>query len=87
MAPRNIVRRLLGRAAVFALGFSGALRATEICPVTGACNSDWQTFLNPIYHAAGPGTIGTAYFDGWSWDGVNENIAYFIEGGGAFTGR
>lgn len=79
--------RVLGGAFVFALAFGGALRADDICPSNAACNSDWQTFLTPINHPQGPGPIGPAYFDGWSWDSANTNIAYFIEGLGAFTGN
>jgi len=40
----------------------------------------------PINHPQGPGPTGSVYFDGFSYDAANANIAYFIEGQGAFLG-
>lgn len=63
------------------------LQADTICVTGGPCGANWQPFVTPIQHAQGPGPTGTAYFDGWSYDGPNENVAYFIEGQGAFQGN
>lgn len=60
------------------------LRADSICVTGGACDANWQPFVTPIPHAQGPGPTGPVYFDGFSWDAPNANIAYFIEGQGFF---
>jgi len=70
---------------LLAAGFS--LQAGSICVTNGACDANWQPFQIPIQHAQGPGPTGPVYFDGWSYDGPNDNVAYFIEGQGAFQGN
>jgi hypothetical protein len=72
--------------ALFVFLSAGFLRA-NVCSAVGACGANWQTFMPPIQHAQAPGPSGRAYFDGFSWDGPNANIADFIEGQGAFLGN
>ncbi len=60
--------------------------ADEVCATPGGCSSYWQPFRTPLSHAQAPDNVGSTYFDGYSWDGPNANIAYFIEGQGYFQG-
>ena len=53
-----------------------------ICTSRDSCNNNWQDFVTPLNHIQGPDPHGFAYFDGFSWDAPNANIAYFIEGQG-----
>lgn len=64
-----------------------SLRAGSVCVDSSNCNGNWQPFVTPIQHAQGPGPTGPVYFDGYSWDGPDANIAYFIEGQGYFQGN
>src|SRR5271154_6422877 len=68
------------------IGAVSFLRADSICVTGGACNANWQSFETPNDHPQGPGPSGPVYFDGFSYDAANANIAYFIEGQGAFLG-
>lgn len=65
--------------------FSSPLLADIPCVTNGACGANWQPFVTPANHLKGDGSTGTTYFDGYSYDGDNSNIAYFIEGAGAST--
>lgn len=69
------------------LGSVGALQADLVCVANGPCGQNWQPFQTPIQHAQAPGPRGPVYFDGFSWDAPDANIAYFIEGQGAFLGN
>jgi hypothetical protein len=78
------------RTAVSALALSGAvynLRADSVCLSAGSCNANWQPFVTPVHHTQVPGPDGPVYFDGFSYDAPDANIAYFIEGQGYFQGN
>jgi hypothetical protein len=66
------------------IGTACSLRADSICISGGACDQNWQPFATPISHTTSPGPTGFAYFDGFSYDAPNANIAYFIEGQGTY---
>ena len=70
----------------FFLAAAGWAHADTICVSPGTCDTNWQSFVTPINHPAGPGPKGSTYFDSYSWDGANANIADFIAGIGYFSG-
>jgi hypothetical protein len=81
---------ILLRTAISALALAGAvssLRADSVCVTSGSCNANWQPFVTPIHHTQTPGPDGPVYFDGFSYDAPDANIAYFIEGQGYFLGN
>jgi hypothetical protein len=84
---RCLLRVVLLRTVALA-GFGTRLEADSICVSGGPCDQNWQTFPTLMDHGQGPPStgsgLGSAYFDGWSWDGPDANIGYFIEGKGAF---
>src|SRR5580698_8754197 len=69
------------------LGTVCSMRAESVCVTGGACDENWQPFVTPIEHTTSPVPTGFAYFDGFSFDGPDANIAYFIEGQGEFLGN
>ena len=78
-----MTKRIAGGIIVL-IGTVSSLSAGPICVSGGACAGNWQPFVTPISHTTSPGPNGFAYFDGFSYDAADANIAYFIEGQGAF---
>jgi len=78
--------RILYAMAVLGLVWSATpVYADGICVTGGACNGNWQPWVDPVSHQQGQhGVQGFAYFDGDSNDAANANIAYFIQGQGYF---
>lgn len=63
------------------------LAAESLCVSPVSCGNNWQPFVNPIHHDQTPGPNGFTYFDGFSYDAPDANIADFISGQGYFQGN
>lgn len=79
-----VARKLVVRGILALIVTGCSLKGDSVCVTNGACDDNWQPFVTPIQHTQQPGPVGPVYFDGFSYDAPDANIAYFIEGQGAF---